>query len=181
MNSLAEKNMNQQEKATRNSWKSLQMLETKKQVSFERRFTEQEFEKISFGVIPQQMEDKWFIFLEDMQLNFHRSWTGQCIYQIRFEKNIKEFIITEAWVNRNQEEYRNTDDDYDVALLSFLIDNFILGKNSPFPMPNDLPSNLPKGVYQHTVVGTGYPETHTKLNLLSKTLNYIQSKLWRKS
>src|SRR5258708_3375907 len=141
------------EKATRESWKSLPMPATKKELVFGRHFTEQEFERISLGVIPKQMDDKWFIFLEDLQLNFHRSWTGHCIYQVRFDKKGEEFLVAEAWVNRG-EEYRNSDDNYDVALLSFLIDNFLLSKNSPFPMPNDLPSNLPKGVYQHSVSGT---------------------------
>gem|GEM_PF-4106818 len=30
-------------------------------------------------------------------------------------------------INRNQEEYRNTDDNYDLDFLSFLVDNFLLG------------------------------------------------------
>ncbi|MFZ1039972.1 MAG: hypothetical protein WCA79_07110 [Anaerolineales bacterium] len=60
------------------------MPAVKTRLAFEPCFTE--FEKITRGIVPHQMEDKWFIFLEDMQLNFHRSWTGQCIYQIKFKK-----------------------------------------------------------------------------------------------
>ena len=108
------------------------------------------------------MDDKWFIFMEDMQLNFHRSWTGHCIYQIRFEKRDAEYVIVEAWVNRDQEEYRSDDDNYDIALLSFLIDNFLLGRNTPFPLPENLPKNIPNGVYQHSVSGTAFPEINTK-------------------
>lgn len=117
-------------KATRESGQALPMPEQRKHLLFERHFTKLEFNQISLGLIAHGMDDKWFIFLEDMQLSFHRSWTGHCIYHIRFEKQNEEYITTETWVNRNQEEYRNNDDDYDIALLSFLIDNFLLGKNT---------------------------------------------------
>jgi hypothetical protein len=100
-----------------------------------------------------------------MQLNFHRSWTGQCIYQMKFERKGNEGFVTEAWVNRNQEEYRNFDDNYDIELLSFLIDNFLLGKNKPFPIPSNLPKNLTSGVYQHSVSGSAYPEAKTRSHL----------------
>ena len=32
------------------------------------------------------MEDKWFIFMENGILYFHRSWTGVCIYQVHFDE-----------------------------------------------------------------------------------------------
>jgi hypothetical protein len=154
----------QQAKATRESGQALPMPEQKKHLLFERHFTQHEFDQISLGLIAHEMDDKWFIFLEDLQLSFHRSWTGHCIYHIRFEKQNEEYIITETWVNRNQEEYRNNDDDYDIALLSFLIDNFLLGKNTSFPVPSNSSDNHPKGVYQHSVSGTAYPEIKTTKN-----------------
>jgi hypothetical protein len=154
----------QQKKATRESGQVLPMPKQRKHLPFERLFTQYEFDQISLGLIAHEMEDKWFIFLDDMQLSFHRSWTGHCIFQIRFEKQDREYATTEVWVNRNQEEYRNNDDDYDIALLSFLIDNFLLGKNTPFPAPSNLPEDLPKGVYQHNVSGTAYPEIKPKKN-----------------
>ena len=70
-------------------------------------------------------------------------------------------------MNRNQEEYRNIDDNYDIELLSFLIDNFPLSKNTPFPFPSNLPNNLPSGVYQHSISGSAYPEAKASKNLNS--------------
>jgi len=32
------------------------------------------------GLVPEEIEDKWFIYWEDDTLFFHRSWTGNCIY-----------------------------------------------------------------------------------------------------
>jgi len=150
------------EKASKETARHLPMPTQRKRLVYERLFTRDEFDQISLGLIAHGMDDKWFIFLDDMQLNFHRSWTGHCIYQIRFEKREEEYAVTEVWVNRNQEEYRSDDDNYDVALLSFLIDNFLLGMNTPFPLPGNLPKNIPNGVYQHNVSGTAYPEIKTK-------------------
>lgn len=157
--------MTERTKATRESWKKiLPMPEARKRLLVTKRFNQDEFERISFGLIPKQMEDKWFIYLDGNQLNFHRSWTGQSIYQIQFRQDQTEWEIAEVWVNRDLGQYRNPDDDYDVALLSFLIDNFLLGKNTPFPLRNDLPKDIPKGVYQHGIAGTGYPEIEIKKN-----------------
>jgi len=122
-------------------------------------FTSDEYKQISFGFIPTAMEDKWLIFLEDDWLYFHRSWTGHCIYQLRLESNAAGYFIAEAWVNRDQSQYRNSDNKYDEELLSFLTDNFLLDGSNPFPIPNNLPPNTPKGLYQHHVSGSGYPET----------------------
>ena len=152
----------QREKATRESGQSLSMPKQRKNLAFERLINQDEFDQISLGLISHDMDDKWFIFMEDMQLHFHRSWTGHCIYQVRFEQKEKGYAVSEAWVNRSKEQYRNNDDDYDIALLSFLIDNFLLGKNTSFPLPSNLKENLPKGVYQHSVSGTAYPENKTK-------------------
>jgi hypothetical protein len=104
------------------------------------------------------MEDKWFIFMERDWLYFHRSWTGTCIYQIRLAREGERYVVTEALTNRKEEQYRETNNEHDSALLGFLIDNLLLGKQTPFPLPNDLSEDTPTGVYQHHVSGTGYPE-----------------------
>jgi hypothetical protein len=39
-----------------------------------------------------------------------------------------------------------------------LIENLLLGNNTPFPIPNDISKEYPKGAFQHSVAGTGCPE-----------------------
>ncbi len=137
--------------------KVLPMPSSKGRLSFNREFTKEEYDRIAFGLTPLGMEDKWLIFLENDWLYFHRSWTGFCIYQLRLEQNQNGYSVAEAWVNRDPNQYRGTDE-YDVALILFLIDNFLLDQKRPFPLPNDLPKDLPKGLYQHHISGSGYPE-----------------------
>lgn len=145
--------------ASRNSWKILKpMSKMRTQLASPRTFTEEEFEKILKGLIPNSMEDKWFIFFEDNILYFHRSWTGECIYQILFSKQESAYFPQEVWVCRNPVKYKFFSKSYDEKILLFLIENLLLGNNIPFPMPKILENILPKGVYQHTVSGTGYKE-----------------------
>lgn len=158
------------EAANRDSRRTVPMPESRKGIRFQRQFTQEEFDLMSLGLIPQEMEDKWFIFAEDGQLFFHRSWTGHCIYQLRLEKRAHGYSAAEAWVNRDENQYQSTDDEGDIATLSFLIDNLLLGKCTPFPTPSTLPSNVPPGLYQHSVAGTAYPEVAapSKLPLLGR-------------
>ncbi|HXQ71556.1 MAG TPA: hypothetical protein VN844_13765 [Pyrinomonadaceae bacterium] len=115
------------EPATRQSWPNIKPLpEQRAALSLERAFTEEEFELIRYGSIPEAMENKWFIFLEDDVLYFHRSWTGFCIYQVSLKKDGAQYRVVEALANRDSTQYSAADDHYDVNLLNFLIDNFLL-------------------------------------------------------
>ncbi len=145
--------------ATRQSWRDIQPLPNKRSpLSLQREFTLEEYRRLSYGVIPREMEDKWFIFLEADTLYFHRSWTGCCIYQLSLKSDGEKYTIVDAFVNRVPRQYSETDDRYDERLLMFLVDNLLLGKHSPFPRPAGLPRGMLAGLFQHHVSGTGYTE-----------------------
>ena len=145
--------------ATRELEKNLKPLpDAKELILLNRKFTREEFERISVGLIPLGMDEEWFAFLENNILYFHRSWTGKCIYQIHFVTEENFYIAPEVWVNRDANQYKETDKHYDEKLLLFLIENLLLGNNTPFPIPNDISKEYPKGAFQHSVAGTGYPE-----------------------
>src|SRR5574339_383331 len=88
-------------KATRSSWKNFPMPELKEYLPFTRKFSEEEYERISIGKIPKEMEDKWFIYEEENQLYFHRSWTGFCIFQVYLNKTDQEYLVADVLVNRD--------------------------------------------------------------------------------
>lgn len=142
------------EQATKDSWQNTKMLESKALLQFERTFSLEEYQRIKLGLIPQVMEDKWFIYLEDDWLYFHRSWTGFCNFQLHIEPADDAYKVIEVWVNRDIEQYKNTDDNYDTKLLIFLIDRLLLGKDVSFPFPNELrPED--QWIYKHHIVGYG--------------------------
>ena len=86
-----------------------------------------EYEQIGLGHIPAEMEDRWFIYLEDDWLFFHRSWTGFCIFQLHLGPiDGGHNRIAETWVNRDQGQYRSTDSQYDQETLTSLFEIFLL-------------------------------------------------------
>src|SRR5689334_10666357 len=101
---------------------------------FARTFTREEYDVIARGLVPADMDDRWFIFLENDKLYFHRSWTGTCIYQITLDRTDRDsIVVTDALVNRDPDEYKIADDEFDVALLTFLIDGLLLGRRAHLP------------------------------------------------
>lgn len=109
-----------------------------------RKFSDAEMARIFNGYIPSQMEDKWYIHWEDNQLSFYRSWTGFCIYIVRFVADGECYRMISAKINRNQKQYSETNDQLDEMIISYLIDVLLLNLDSSFPTanPDDADSSL---------------------------------------
>lgn len=115
-----------EEIATRTTWKT-EPIDNPKRIDISLRFTYEQVAKLMNGLIPQAMEDKWFIFYECGWLYFHRSWTGYGIYKAHLVKKQDGYSIKEFWAERNQTKYQNDDDNTDVEALEFLIAQGLLG------------------------------------------------------
>ena len=122
------------ERATASSWKTKPMPEARARIAYARSFDGKQHERATRGLVPREMEDKWFVYFDEPWLWFHRSWTGVCIYGVRLRPDGEGSVVEEAWVNRAPEQYRETDDAHDVALLGFLVDALLLGLTAPFPV-----------------------------------------------
>jgi hypothetical protein len=141
--------------ATRSSWKAQPFPETRGALAYSRRFDRDEQTRIQRGLVPQQMEDKWFIFSEAPWLYFHRSWTGICIYAVRLrDEGDGCASVQEAWVNRDATQYKVTDDAHDAKVLSFLVERLLLGLPAALPLPKDL-DPAKASAFMQNVVGHG--------------------------
>ena len=123
-------------KATRDRWKFMPLPREYTHITIDRTYHPGQWDRISLGLVPQEMEDKWFIYEEDYWIYIHRSWTGVCLYKVRFENTEDSLQIAEAYANRNPEQYSNTDSKYDSQFIAWMIDYFLLGKKDAL-----LPSN----------------------------------------
>jgi ADP-ribosyl-[dinitrogen reductase] hydrolase len=125
---VASKTDNEQmnEIATKDTWKH-QPIDNPKRIVIDLHLTDKQFSKLKNGLIPQQMEDKWFIYYENEWLYFHRSWTGNGMYKAKLNKETDGYSITEFWAERNQEKYKNEDDNSDIETFAFLIARGLLG------------------------------------------------------
>ena len=120
--------------ATRASWKTEPMPAARARLPYARAFDASEHERLLRGIVPAQMEDKWFVFYEAPWLWFHRSWTGVAIYGVQLRVGEGGSEVEAAWANRAPEQYRETDDAHDAAILSYLVERILLGREAPFPI-----------------------------------------------
>ena len=146
------------EPLSRTSWKVKAEPTRRAPLGFQTSYNAQDLQQIRAGLLPEAMEDKWFIFSEGEWTYFCRSWTGTFVYGLRLEMQGDQACVAESWVNRDPEEYTGTDTEYDRALLKFLIDAFLLRGPATFPVPPGVNESAP-GVYQHAAVGRAYPES----------------------
>jgi hypothetical protein len=123
--------------ATRTSWQTIPMPNERAELKVEKRYVAKHLSRIKNGFIPQQMEDKWFIFFENNFLHFHRSWTGVEIFQVELTENAdRSAAIKHCWVNRDLLQYNFQSDEYDSQLVCCLIDSFLLDKKVDWPRLN---------------------------------------------
>jgi hypothetical protein len=145
--------------ATSVSWQHLPPPAEQVDLGFEATFTQAEAELLRVGLVPQEMEDKWFIYFDDNWLRFHRSWTGALIYALQLAESTKGVHVTASWVNRDPEQYTETDLGYDRNVLRFLIDALLLQKTDiAFPMRAGN-ADAPPGLFQHSYVGRANRES----------------------
>ena len=140
--------------ATKDSWKRV-AFENGVEIPYGATFSSDEFAKIRDGLVPRDMEDKWFVYFDE-HLYWHRSWTGEPVYRLTFGEagdsvRVVEALCTEQVIKRSSPEY-------EAKLLHFLIRNLLLGKAEEFPMPPHSRKSI-AGLIQHVISGTAFPET----------------------
>lgn len=110
------------EPATRSSWKNLTWPDQREQFELQLHFTDSEAEKLRFGLIPRDMDDRWFIFFEDGWLYLHRSWTGDCIYGVRLEGAPSGVRVVDAWASRDSDRYNSPGTEEEKRRVADLLD-----------------------------------------------------------
>lgn len=113
------------EKAQKHDWETEKMPLETETFSMEIELSESEYEQLQNGIIPQEMEDKWFIYFEEDTLYIHRSWTGFCIYILEFPKDFQKSKRFSVIVNRNVKQHLETDIEKDKIMITILINQLV--------------------------------------------------------
>ena len=95
-------------------------------IPFDRSFTAVEFERVRQEIMPQTMEERWFVVFEDPWLHIGRSWTGFTIFDMRIVQDGDRYRIAEVWANRDPDQYGETDLRREAETLRMVIDHIIL-------------------------------------------------------
>ena len=104
--------------AKRSDWKTEPMPRQNETFVLDRSFSDGQMAVLRCGHIPQEMEDKWFWFMEGQTLYAHRSWTGHCIYRISFKEDGHHTVT----VSRDPAQYGCVSIEEDIRFLNRLLD-----------------------------------------------------------
>ncbi|MFI0451301.1 ADP-ribosylglycohydrolase family protein [Actinomadura sp. 6N118] len=113
--------------ATARDWKTEPMRQPAPLPPPDRIWAPYEWETIRRGVIPAEMEEKWFAYVEADRLHFHRSWTGYKVFEAFFQPVEDGWQITEALIERDREIYKSEDDTHERGVLHGMIERLLLG------------------------------------------------------
>ena len=116
--------------ATKDDWKTEPLPEEYTTLQLNRKFKKTAIALIKKGVIPEEMEEKWFIYYDTSEdkLYLHRSWTGFLIYVVQFEERDDYIVATNIAVNQDPSQYRcNKDENAEKDLLLTIIKSHLFG------------------------------------------------------
>lgn len=135
-------------RANRNSWTiDTEFSLEREEVLFDKVYTQAEFKKIQRGYIPNELEDPWFLYVEENTLFVHANdGVGKCLYQVIFEKDGSDYVVKEAWASRDPNQAQPSQNlqllgfaklynrgqgpvaetSADVEILTYLIDHWLI-------------------------------------------------------
>jgi hypothetical protein len=108
-------------RAERQHWKINPIPDTLERIPLDLTLTRLEYEQVRLGFIPEVMEDKWFVFMDNDWLYFHRSWTGRFVYSIHFARDDEQYRAVEAWREPPDAETGNSLPEADAAMVLVVI------------------------------------------------------------
>ena len=130
--------------AKKSDWKA-QEFSKPHSVKANFRISDNNFARIRHGLLPEEMEDKWFSYYDDGRIHLHRSWTGAKIYEAAVYKGEGCYAISEIIVERDAELYSSTDDSEDVRSFNFLLGRGILGYRVEAPIDTESSDDVIRG------------------------------------
>ena len=113
-------------RAIKSDWETHRMPRTRSHFDLDIELSNDDFETLAWGHIPEAMEDHWFMYFDGEAFCFYRSWTGFCIYRAYVKRsenpeNRGGYAVYRATVNRSKKQYGEEDDKRDAVLVAILI------------------------------------------------------------
>ena len=125
------------------------------EIEFSKSFSKIEFERLSYGLYPSSMDEKWIIIYEHDQILFFRSWHPyKLIFRIKLltNKNCYYFTRVEMSLGFLNENWNSNE--YSVKFLNYLIERLLLGRLLNFPFPESIKDKNQKAMFRHSLVGS---------------------------
>lgn len=97
----------------------------------------EQLQKLKLGLIPNEMEDKWFAYFNCEYIHFHRSWTGYEIFKAKVNTTDKGCQINEFWVEQNLDKYNEQIDEINISNFKSHID-YLSNRHIDNPIKNGI-------------------------------------------
>ena len=120
-------------------WKTLPFPASHAEVPVDRVFSIAEMTRLRDGLLPEEMEDKWFVVWTGEALDLHRSWTGNHIFRVTFAPAPFGEVVARALANRDPEQYRAPEAGYDGKMAMWVLDAIVLGRWRKLPVVSPSP------------------------------------------
>lgn len=117
-------------RAIKSDWELHRMPRTRAHFDLGIPLTDDEFETLAWGHIPEEMEDHWFMYFDGDAFCFHRSWTGFCIYRVYVKRDREKdgYVLHRVTANRSKKQFGEENDERDAVMVAILIGQ-ALGKD----------------------------------------------------
>lgn len=106
-------------------WKNEPMPDTQEVTSYNRKLSTDEYEALLYGLCPESMDDKWFVYAQDGWLYIHRSWTGYCLFKLQLQVTDGNHFLTNWVINRDPNQYNSQGIERDIYILDWTINQVI--------------------------------------------------------
>jgi len=101
------------DRLSKTHWRTIDMPGTFEIAALNRPLSEEEYQALVFGFIPRDMDDRWFLYVQDDWVYLHRSWTGHCIFKLKLEVSSGNVMLTDIHINRDPDQYRSINPEAD--------------------------------------------------------------------
>ena len=110
-------------RAIKSDWQIQEMPDEQSEFAINLPITDDEFETLAWGHIPQAMEDHWFMYFDGEALCFHRSYSGLCIFRVHVKRadDGEGYVLYQVTANRAKDQVGGGNDERDAVLVAILI------------------------------------------------------------
>lgn len=122
-------NENTSIKSNISSWKTVPMS-MPTALACELFFTEEEYSVVSLGLVPQVMEDKWLIYLDENKvLHLHRSWTGHEIFKAEIKRtSLDQYSIDKLYYENDKEVFNLSTEEDVLSMFKTLVNGMVVNE-----------------------------------------------------
>ena len=95
------------------------------EAALDRKVSKREYRSLIKGFKPHDMDERWFMYVEEDWIYLHRSWTGYCVFKAKIDTQSDGYMLTMLYINRDPDQYKSTNIEADINEFHSVLNSFI--------------------------------------------------------